>query len=130
MKPKRLRGPYAKRMEIEESFDALEALSENMPGREVVVTEHVDEPRNWQILGAFHDSPYVPYPPHLSHAVVRLRDLPRNRITHLYEWWAPAWLASPKELSGAFYAHELEPLLKERGIWKGFATLKEVFALR
>jgi hypothetical protein len=119
-----------KRAGEEGSFRALANWTELKPGREVLITEYVDEPRNWQILGAFHDSPHAPSPPILSHAVTRLRDVPRNRVTRVYEWWLPGGLANPNELTAIFYAHELEPLLRERGLKKGLATVKEIFALR
>lgn len=119
-----------KRTNEEASFRALANLTDMKPGREVVVTEYVDEPRSWQVLGAFYESPHFTSSPILSHAVTRLRDVPRDRVTHVYEWWLPASLANPKELTAIFYAHELEPLVRARGLKEGLATVKEIFALR
>lgn len=119
-----------KKASEEEVFEALAKWTEGKPGREVLVTEYVDEPRNWQVWSAFNESQHVSPPPKLSHAAIRLRDTSRDQVTHVYEWWLPAWLATPKELTAVFYAHELEPILRERGIKKGLATVKEVYALR
>lgn len=114
----------------ERIFQALANWTETKPGREVLVADHVREPGNWQVWSAFHESRYVEDPPRLSHAVTRLREVSRDRVTHVYEWWVPGGLATPKELTVIFYAHEIEPILRNRGVKNGLASVKEIYALR
>lgn len=114
----------------EELFDLLSKWTAGMPGYEPVVSEYVDHPENWNVPGSFNGSKYYDQLPRLAHSAIRMRDRTRNQVTHLYEWWVPGILVKPEELTGIFYAHELEPILKERGVKKGLAKVRESFAIR
>jgi len=114
----------------EELFDLLSKWTASMPGYEPVVSEYVDHPENWHVPGSFIGSKYYEQLPRLAHSAIRMRDKVRKQVTHLYEWWVPSILVKPKELTGIFYAHELEPLLLERGVKKGLAKVRESYAVR